>query len=321
MTWDNEATKQNSFFVSGSKPHYNPDRPGQVKHISLDLVLDLEHHTLYGNCTIQLDTQGYPIKQLYLDAVDLEIDRVWVNQASQNFDHDRRTLRIELQPDLPVDLAIQVEYHIQHPQRGIYFITPTPDYPDKPLQVWTQGEDEDSRYWFPCFDYPGQIATSEVRVQVPHQLMAISNGELRQVTDQGETKTYHWYQPQPHPTYLITLAVGDFRVVEDQAQNLPVTYYLDQRFSEAAARLTMGKTPQMIEFLSQTYGYPFPFAKYAQVCVADFIFGGMENTSTTLLTDMAVLDQRAALDDLRTETLVVHELAHQWFGDLVVINH
>ncbi|MDB9459355.1 M1 family metallopeptidase, partial [Dolichospermum circinale CS-545/17] len=106
----------------------------------------------------------------------------------------------------------------------------------------------------------------------------------------------------------------------DEWHNKPVTYYVEKG-RVADARRSMGKTPQMIEFLSEKYGYPYPFPKYAQVCVDDFIFGGMENTSTTLLTDRCLLDERAILDNRNTESLVVHELAHQWFGDLVVIKH
>ncbi|HAA29353.1 MAG TPA: aminopeptidase, partial [Cyanobacteria bacterium UBA8553] len=100
----------------------------------------------------------------------------------------------------------------------------------------------------------------------------------------------------------------------------PVTYYVEKGYEEDARR-SMGKTPQMIEFFSEKFGYPYPYPKYAQVCVDDFIFGGMENTSTTLLTDRCLLDERAALDNQRSESLVAHELAHQWFGDLVVIKH
>jgi aminopeptidase N len=118
----------------------------------------------------------------------------------------------------------------------------------------------------------------------------------------------------------MTLAVGDFAEIRDEWKGKPVTYYVEKGREEDAKR-SMGKTPRMIEFLSQKYGYPYPFPKYAQVCVDDFIFGGMENTSTTLLTDRCLLDERAALDNRNTESLVVHELAHQWFGDLVVIKH
>jgi aminopeptidase N len=118
----------------------------------------------------------------------------------------------------------------------------------------------------------------------------------------------------------MTLAVGDFAEIRDEWQGKPVTYYVEKGYEEEARR-SMGKTPQMIEFFSEKFGYPYPYPKYAQVCVDDFIFGGMENTSTTLLTDRCLLDERAALDNDRTESLVAHELAHQWFGDLVVIKH
>ena len=131
---------------------------------------------------------------------------------------------------------------------------------------------------------------------------------------------YHWSQQQVHPTYLMTLAVGDFAVIEDEWRGKPVTYYVEKGREEDAKR-SMGKTPRMVEFLSHKYGYDYPYPKYAQVCVDDFIFGGMENTSTTLLTDRCLLDERAATDNMRTESLVLHELAHQWFGDLVVIKH
>ncbi|MBD0301059.1 MAG: M1 family metallopeptidase, partial [Tolypothrix sp. T3-bin4] len=131
---------------------------------------------------------------------------------------------------------------------------------------------------------------------------------------------YHWSQQQVHPTYLMTLAVGNFAAIRDEWQGKPVTYYVEKGREEDAKR-SMGKTPRMMEFLSEKYGYTYAFPNYDQVCVDDFIFGGMENTSTTLLTDRCLLDERAALDNRNTESLVVHELAHQWFGDLVVIKH
>ncbi|MDY7015036.1 MAG: M1 family metallopeptidase, partial [Cyanobacteriota bacterium] len=171
-----------------------------------------------------------------------------------------------------------------------------------------------------CFDYPGQLATSEIRVRVPQNFIAISNGKLISTEEKGKDKIYHWRQERVHPTYLMTLAAGDFAEIEEQWQGIPITYYVEKG-REAEAKRSLGKTPRMMEFLSATYGYPYPYPKYAQVCVDDFIFGGMENTSTTLLTDRCLLDERAALDNERTESLVVHELAHQWFGDLVVIKH
>lgn len=317
---DNNAHKP--FELPGARPHYNPDRPGQVEHIFLDLSLDIPKQSYQGSCSIRLLPIRNGIDRLTLDAVNLNIESVQVDEVAQNFDYQGEQLSIQLSEATQIGkrLLIAITYSVVKPQRGIYFIQPNKHYPNKPTQVWTQGEDEDSRFWFPCFDYPGQLSTSEIRVRVPNPLVAISNGELIDTTEDGDYKIYHWSQQQVHPTYLMTLAVGDFAEIRDEWKGKPVTYYVEKGREEDAKR-SMGKTPRMIEFLSQKYGYPYAFPKYAQVCVDDFIFGGMENTSTTLLTDRCLLDERAALDNRNTESLVVHELAHQWFGDLVVIKH
>ncbi|WP_414570335.1 M1 family aminopeptidase [Nostoc sp. CCY 9925] len=320
--FDTDNNGHKPFELPGARPHYSPDRPGQVEHIFLDLSLDIPGQSCQGSCSIRLLPIRNGIDRLTLDAVNLNIESVQVDEVSQNFDYDGEQLAIQLSQGTEIGkcLLIAIAYSVTKPQRGIYFIQPDKHYPNKPTQVWTQGEDEDSRFWFPCFDYPGQLSTSEIRVRVPNPLVAISNGELISTTEDGDYKIYHWSQQQVHPNYLMTLAVGDFAEIRDEWKGKPVTYYVEKGREEDAKR-SMGKTPRMIEFLSQKYGYPYAFPKYAQVCVDDFIFGGMENTSTTLLTDKCLLDERAALDNRNTEGLVVHELAHQWFGDLVVIKH
>ncbi|BCX11301.1 MAG: aminopeptidase [Thermosynechococcus sp.] len=316
MTFD--VTPAKSFVLSGARPHYSPDRPGRVEHIFLDLTLDLEAQTCWGQCYIHLRPLHSQLRYLRLNAVGQQIKGVTVQHQPQTFHYDGEFLDISLDESLGISpdqaLLIAIDYRLEKPQRGLYFV------PTHPPQAWTQGEDEDSRYWFPCFDYPGQLATSEIRARVRQPLQAISNGELRACYSEGEWQVFDWYQPQVHPTYLMTLAVGDFAVFDDQWQGKPVTYYVAKDRAADALR-TLGKTPKMIDFFSRIYGYPYPYPKYAQVCVADFIFGGMENTSTTLLTDRCLLDERAAAEDFRSESLVAHELAHQWFGDLVVIKH
>jgi aminopeptidase N len=325
--FDTETPQHKSFELAGARPHYNPDRPGQVEHIFLDLAINLTAQTFEGICHIRINPVQSGINQLTLDAVQLDIQDVKIGRTKQTFDYDGQQLTVRLkQPTVrskPITLSIS--YRADHPQRGLYFIGPDAHYPHKPIQAWTQGEDEDSRFWFPCFDYPGQLATSEIRVRVPQPYRAISNGTLVETLAEGKDTIFHWLQEQVHPTYLMTLAVGDFTELTDEWQHpngpsIPVLYYVEKARKNDAMR-SMGKTPRMIEFFSEKYGYPYPYPKYAQVCVDDFIFGGMENTSTTLLTDRCLLDERAALDNRSTETLVAHELAHQWFGDLVVIKH
>ncbi len=321
LTIDTENNQRQPFELPGAKPHYNPDRPGQVNHIFIDLIIDIPRQSFQGSCQITLTPIRQGISSLTLDAVDLNIDSVFIEGISQPFDYDRSLLTIHLlQPTTDKPIILTINYQVNQPQRGLYFIGPDEYYPDKPMQVWTQGEDEDSRFWFPCFDYPGQLTTSEIRVKIPQPYIAISNGELISVEPVGEDRIYHWSQKQIHPTYLMTLAVGDFAELCDSWNGVPVTYYVEKGREEEGQR-SMGKTPRMIEFFSQKFGYPYPYPKYAQVCVDDFIFGGMENTSTTILTDRCLIDQRASIDHTWTESLVAHELAHQWFGDLVVIKH
>ncbi|MGD1942615.1 MAG: M1 family aminopeptidase [Leptolyngbyaceae cyanobacterium] len=320
--FDAESPKHQSFELPGARPHYTPDRPGQVEHIALDLDLEIDQQRYTGTCTIRLNPIRNGIERLGLDAVNLHIESVMVGNLAQPFDHDGEQLQVSLsQPtriDQPIEIAIA--YRSENPQRGLYFVAPTTHEPDKPTQVWTQGEDEDSRYWFPCFDYPGQLATSEIRVRVPQPYQAISNGELVETKEEDNSKIFHWVQKEVHPSYLMTLAVGDFDEIRDEWDGIPVTYYAQKGRRDDAQR-TMGKTPAMLQFFSDRFGYRYAFPKYTQVCIKDFTFGGMENTSCTLLTDRCLIDERAALDNTNSEMLVAHELAHQWFGDLLVINH
>ncbi|WP_008317686.1 M1 family metallopeptidase [Leptolyngbya sp. PCC 6406] len=319
---DTDTPTHKSFELPGARPHYTPDRPGQVEHVALDLDLNIPQQCYSGTCRIRLRPVRDGIMHLRLDAVNLHIESVQIGSIAQTFDHDGEKLAITLsQPaQAETSLELTIAYRSDNPQRGLYFVTPTEHQPQKPIQVWTQGEDEDSRYWFPCFDYPGQLATSEIRVRVPKPYQALSNGELLETLEDGEFKIFHWVQKQVHPTYLMTLAVGDFDEIRDEWEGIPVTYYVDKG-RKADAQRTMGKTPEMIAFFSDRFGHRYPFPKYAQVCITDFTFGGMENTSCTLLTDQCLIDERAALDHRFPEMLVAHELAHQWFGDLLVINH
>ncbi|MEA5462876.1 M1 family metallopeptidase [Leptothoe sp. PORK10 BA2] len=311
-----------SFELPGASPHYNPDRPGQVEHIALDLDFDIPKKSYSGTCSIRLNPLLNGVDSLTLDAVSLAISTVTIDDQPQSFDYDGEQLHIHLSKPTLAGQAITllITYAVKEPQRGIYFIAPDQHYPDKPYQVWTQGEDEDSRFWFPCFDYPGQLATSEVRVRVPKKYFALSNGERVSTQADGKANIYHWKLDKVHPSYLMTLAIGEYDSIETEWRGRPVRYYVAKGRKDQI-ELTMGKTPQMMERFSQVFGYDYPFSNYDQACPVDFIFGGMENTTTTLLTDRCLLDERAAIDNINSETLVAHELAHQWFGDLIVINH
>jgi aminopeptidase N len=304
------------FAFPGTRARWAPDRVVDIQHLALTLDVDPAAKSVAGTVTLRCRVLAADTRWVELDAVELTIEQVTVGDAAAGFRHDGKKLRIEL-PDpaaAGAEIVIAVGYR-GAPRRGLYFIAPDEAYPHKPVQVWSQGQDEDSRYWFPCFDAPHEKATSELAVTVPAHLFAVSNGTLVSDRTEGGRRTLHWRLDVPHSCYLITLAVGDFATIETRWRDVPVVYYVE-RGREAAAERTLARTPEMLELLSKRFGVPYPYPRYAQVFVADFIFGGMENTSATTLTDHVLLDERAAIDH-DVDALVAHELAHQWFGDLV----
>ncbi len=304
------------FALPHSHAHWTRDRVVDIEHIRLELDVDPTAQRIAGSATLTARVIAPGTRFVTLDAVELTIDAVTVDGAARPFVADGKHLRIDLGPPRAAgDRATLAITYAGSPRRGLYFIAPDDGYPGKGVQVWSQGQDEDSRYWFPCFDAPHEKATSEVIVTIPSGLTALSNGVCLSDRTVGGRRTQHFRLDVPHSPYLVTLAVGDFAVLEAQAGTLGLTYYVE-RGREADALRTLGRTPQMIEFFQQRLGVAYPYPHYAQVFVSDFIFGGMENTSATTLTDSVLLDARGALDH-DVDPLVAHELAHQWFGDLV----
>ncbi len=225
------------------------------------------------------------------------------------------------QPDEHFWIAIA---YTAHPDRGLYFLHASPDWPARKEQIWTQGEPEDNHYWFPVFDYPSDKLTTEIRATVPRPFQLLSNGFLLDITEDVHTRTYHYLQDAPHSSYLVMLAAGEFTVVRDTALvgdtlRIPLEYWVYPERRDDVPR-TFGRTPEMIRFFSEYLRVPYPWAKYAQITIQDFQFGGMENTSATTLTDATMIDERAALD-YNPDGLIAHELAHQWFGDLVTTEY
>jgi aminopeptidase N len=293
-------------------------------HIALTLQLDMARQTLHGTCATTVRAISEPVTSVGLDAVDLHIARVCqAGGKSLPFDYDGQRLVLHLESPLRRgdDTTIAVDYSVTRPRLGLYFIAPDAAYPDKPTQVWTQCQDEDARYWFPCFDSPNERATSEITITVPQPYFALSNGVLLSARrdDAAGTITYHWLQEQPHATYLMTLVVGEFSEHTEMVDGLPVQWYVTPG-READGQRAFGDTPEMLRFFTAKIGVPYPWPKYAQIAVADFVFGGMENTSATTQTDLTLHDERAHLD-FSSNGLVAHELAHQWFGNLLTCKH
>jgi aminopeptidase N len=171
--------------------------------------------------------------------------------------------------------------------KGLYFINPDSTQANKPTQIWTQGETEASSCWFPTIDAPNQKTTQEILITVDKRYKTLSNGLLLSSKDNGNgTRTDHWKQSLPHAPYLFMMAVGDFAIVKDQwkrkdGKTIEVNYYLEHEF-EPHAKAIFGKTPKMIEYFSNLLGVEYPWEKYDQVIVRDYVSGAMENTGAVI---------------------------------------
>lgn len=312
--------KRRSFAIAGATPHYAPDLPFRTEHIRLEVDVDPERKTVAGRVTHRVRAVAGGKAFLELDQIGIDIREATVRGKPARWEIAGQKLRIFFgegrEPAEDEKFEFDVRFSAVNPPRGLYFTGPDADYPNKPHQVWAQGQDEDNRYWFPSFDYPNQKATSEVVATVPRGYTAVSNGALLGREEKGGRVQFHYRIGVPHVVYLITLTVAEFSAWEDRGpRGLPVQYFVAPGREEDGKR-AFSHTPKMIEAFEKMIGVPYPYEKYSQVAVQDFIFGGMENTSATTQTDLTLHDARAHLD-FSSDPLVSHELAHQWFGDLL----
>lgn len=300
----------------GDTPVYARDRLFDTLHVALDLEVDLARRRLSGSCSTTVRALRAGVRRLEFDAVELKVARVEVGGVKAAFANAKGKLAVTLPKPLSesAETVVTVHYAVEKPKSGLHFVYPGPHNRENPTQMWSQSQPEDAKRWFPCHDFPGEKATSEVRAVVPKGFVAVSNGVLLERGSKGGQEVFHWRMDRPHSLYLITLAVGRFAEIVEEWDGIPIVYYCEKG-READARRGFAKTAAAMKLFSEKTGVRYPYPRYAQVAVAEYP-GGMEHTTATTQTDACLIDRQASLDhDL--DTLVAHELAHQWFGDLV----
>jgi aminopeptidase N len=307
-----------AFALPGDTPVYAPDRPADVRHVEIDVTLDFAADSVRGAVTTHYTALFDKVREITLDAAELAIEQVTMARKRTQLTYwtEGEKLRIRLDRDYAYgeEFAVTVRYSA-HPRTGLVFVHPTEGNPDLPTQAWTQGQTEYHHYWFPCHDFPNERATTALRATVPGGYFALSNGKLEGVSENPDgTKTYAWRQDFPHPAYLITLVAGEFTELPDHWRDIPVNYYV-RPGREADGHRMLDNTPRMIELFSTKTGVDYPWVKYAQI-VPEMFLGAMENTSATTHSYRLMPDERASLD-WSPDDVVAHELAHQWFGDLL----
>lgn len=312
-----------SFPLPGMTKHYAPDMAFHVRHVKLILSVDPEAGTLSGSCHSTIEPIGQPMTDVFFQSEGLTVTRASIAGAADALALEavdrgyKVTLPQAVNPGDKVEIAL--DYSGKNPKAGIYFTGPDNSFKE-PYQVWTQGEDEDAHFWFPVAgaDFPNHKMTSEVIVTVAQRFTALSNGKLvRETVDEAAgTKTFHWLLDKPHACYLVALIVGVFAKLSKTYKDMPVELYCDPELLPQAKEY-FEDTDTLVALYSRLYGveYPWP-GKYAQVMVRRFMFGGMENTTITVMTDSILADHTTREEYRKSEIrLNAHELNHHWNGD------
>ncbi|MBC9910321.1 M1 family metallopeptidase [Chitinophaga varians] len=304
-------------------------------HTKLDVRFDYPKRYLYGKAWITLKPHFYATDSLTLDAKGMDIHEVAVVKGGKNtplhYSYDTLQLHIKLDKKYTAteSYVIYISYTSKPNElkvkgsaaitdaKGLYFINPDGTEPNKPTQIWTQGETEGSSVWFPTIDKTNQKCTQELSMTVPQKYVTLSNGKLvSQKANTDGTRTDTWKMDLPHSPYLFMMAVGDYAVVKDKWKGKEVNYYLEKPF-EKYARNIFGNTPEMLSFYSNILGYEYPWVKYSQITGRDYVSGAMENTTATLHGEFLQKTDRELLDNNNyNECVIAHELFHHWFGDL-----
>jgi aminopeptidase N len=305
------------FAFSSSPRHFERPRPFAIEHIGLDLTLDFDTKSIHGTARVAARRVDPEATSLELDGIGFTLGAVSVGGKHVKSTYDGKTIVIPVPAG--ADRADVVIEYAATPRKGLYFLDADEHVPSRPKQAWTQFQEEDARHVMPCHDKPHTKMTTEARVTVPAGFYVLSNGALLSREEEGRAETFHWRMDEPHPSYLVTIVAGEFAELDGAVtaggREIPLTY-LVPKGREEDARRTFARTPEMVRWFSELLGVPYPWNKYAQVVVSDFIFGGMENTTATTMYEHILLDERAAID-VTSDDLIAHELAHQWFGDLV----
>jgi aminopeptidase N len=342
------SSSRNTTSTGGVEPDQKPKPAGDpavyrasatrsfdLLHTCLRVTFDWQNRQMPGTAEISLKPHFYPASMLYLDARGMTINEVKLVKGSSQeevayeYRNDSICITLDRTYTRHDTLIVFIDY-VARPEdlpkggsaaitsdKGLYFINADGSDPLKPQQVWTQGETQSSSVWFPTIDRPNQKTTQEIYITVDTAFVTLSNGVLLSslVNASTGTRTDYWKQSLPHAPYLFMMAVGKYAIVKDKWRDREVSYYVEPEYAPYA-RDIFGNTPEMMHFFSRILGVDYPWEKYAQVVVRDYVSGAMENTTATIFGEFMQKDRRGLLDGTN-EDVISHELIHHWFGDLV----
>ncbi|GAB4207835.1 MAG: hypothetical protein Fur0023_18960 [Bacteroidia bacterium] len=313
------------------------------------LITDIIHTNLYvkpiwdssiliGKAEIILKPYFYSTDKIFLNARGMRINSIKINDSKNknsipfSYKYENDSIKIQLKNAIPSTqtLVVSIDYVAQpekikaggsnaiQSDKGLFFINPKNTIPGKMPQIWTQGETQSNSVWFPTNDSPNEKMTHDIYITVDKKYTTLSNGLLVETKQNPDgTKTDHWKMGLPHAPYLVMMGIGEFKKITDKPwKNKEISYYVEPAY-EPYAKAIFHNTYKMIDFFSSKLGVDFPWPKYAQIIVRDYVSGAMENTSATLHGEFLYQTGRDTVGGVNAEDVISHELFHQWFGDLV----
>ncbi|MBI4854456.1 MAG: HEAT repeat domain-containing protein [Acidobacteria bacterium] len=302
--------------------HLVKNRDFDIEHIKLDLSINEKEKSISGQAFITLKSFLNALSEITLDALDLAVSQVSLAEKKLAYETYSNKLVITLDKTYTSNdtITVAITYSAK-PRKGMFFIEPDQSYPKRHNQVWTQCQPDDAANWFPCLNIPADKHTSEIYATVNNRFTTISNGRLVSISEDNKnsTKTFYWKQEEPHASYLMSLIIGEYEEISQQASGVSLSYLIYKGQKEKTEKI-FGRTAEMLKLFLEKFGYPYPYSKYSQTLVSDFTFSGMENTSATTLTDILLewaLTKDSTSQDISHDELIAHELAHQWWGNLV----
>lgn len=307
----------------------------ELKHTKLKVKFDFEKEQMHGEEWLTASPHFYASDSLVLNAKAMLIHEIALDKNGSKkplkytYSDDLLRINLDKQYQKGQDYTVYIKYTARpnehkgkgsaaiNSAKGLYFINAQGKDPDKPTQIWTQGETESNSVWFPTIDKPNQKTTQELYMTVPDKFVTLSNGILKSSTkENGGLRTDYWVMDKKHAPYLFFMGVGEYAIVKDKWKNIAVDYYVEKEY-EPYARQIFGMTPEMLDFFSKKLKYEYPWQKYAQLVGRDYVSGAMENTTAVIHGEYANLKEGDLVDENSWEPVIAHELFHHWFGDLV----
>ncbi|MFX0094027.1 MAG: M1 family aminopeptidase, partial [Candidatus Hodarchaeota archaeon] len=316
--------KSNDFISTRAEKHYPPPLQLEPIHQTIKLKFDLENKMVEGSVVTLIKANVADGNHIELDAMDMLIQNI---KGASSWNYDGKKIRVSWKTPFKKgeERELTIDYQLDEPISGMYFSYPDAKYPDRPTYVITDTESERARYWLPCIDHPAIRCKLDFFLTSKKEHIILANGELMEETEHTNgTKTVHWKLDYPCPSYLITIAIGDFIFYKDRTADIgfgkiPITYYTTKQYTPEDLKRSFDRTPKMLEWFWKKLNVPLPWPKYDQIATRLHL-GAMENISLVTWSDRAILDEFLAKErTFGIDATNVHEMAHSWFGDMVVI--